>query len=252
MAVAIAIAVTLGVGCLTGAADAAPGDRYVALGDSYAAGPVLQPQVLGQPYWCSRSQVNYPALTAQALELPLADVTCSGAKSGDVVARQLGELTAETSLVTLTIGANDVQCSGLCQWQPGGLQAAVDNAAATKWGPLLDDIRRRAPKAQILVVGYGMYVPAGACPPSVAPWVGAVVQGPVDLFNAAMAAQADARGITFVDTHGPSAEHTACVPPGERWFEPETSASDAAKWHPTHAGMSGISALLVERLRAAG
>ncbi|MFI9364673.1 SGNH/GDSL hydrolase family protein [Kitasatospora sp. NPDC053057] len=96
-----------------------PTGPYVALGDSYTAGPKIDPQV-GEPGGCGRSGVNYPSLVAKALALvpgQFQDVSCSGARTGDLkVAQktddgpnpaQLDALTPATRLVTLGIGGND-------------------------------------------------------------------------------------------------------------------------------------------------
>ena len=53
----------------------------VALGDSFAAGPLIPPQVDERPWGCLRSSLNYAHQVAQALALELTDVTCSGAST---------------------------------------------------------------------------------------------------------------------------------------------------------------------------
>ncbi|WP_431950854.1 SGNH/GDSL hydrolase family protein [Nocardia lijiangensis] len=97
------------------------GARYVALGASYAAGPGLTP-VLDEG--CLQSSSNYPGQLAEALGLSLVDVTCSGATtanvlhepqrlpSGPVMPPQIGAVTADTELVTITIGGNDLGLIG--------------------------------------------------------------------------------------------------------------------------------------------
>ncbi|MDH6574850.1 SGNH/GDSL hydrolase family protein [Kitasatospora sp. MAP5-34] len=105
----------------TTSAVAAPSGPYVALGDSYTAGPAIDPQV-GTPTGCGRSGVNYPSLVAKELGLAagpgFADVSCSGATTADLTgvqrtaggtnAPQLDALSPATRLVTLGIGGNDV------------------------------------------------------------------------------------------------------------------------------------------------
>ncbi|MCU7824913.1 SGNH/GDSL hydrolase family protein [Kitasatospora sp. DSM 101779] len=92
---------------------------YVALGDSYTSGLKVPPQS-GTPAGCARSGANYPALVATGLGLTGAgfrDVSCSGARTGDLTAPQrtadgtnppqLDALTGTTRLVTVGIGGND-------------------------------------------------------------------------------------------------------------------------------------------------
>ncbi|WP_406198345.1 SGNH/GDSL hydrolase family protein [Kitasatospora sp. NBC_01560] len=96
-----------------------PTGPYVALGDSYTSGLKIAPQV-GEPKGCARSAVNYPSLVATALGLgagQFRDVSCSGARTGDLTGAQqtdgganppqLDALTPATRLVTVGIGGND-------------------------------------------------------------------------------------------------------------------------------------------------
>ena len=93
--------------------------RYVALGSSMAAGPGIRPPAAGAPRWAGRSARNYAHLVADRLNLHLGrefvDVTFSGATTAHVLAdRQHGQppqinaLDGSESLVTITIGGNDV------------------------------------------------------------------------------------------------------------------------------------------------
>ena len=90
------------------------GARYVALGHSFASGPLLGPPKPGSPPRCGRTAANYATLLAQRLRLTLVDVTCGGAKSQhilgpwDELPAQIESVTADTRLVTLSIGGNDV------------------------------------------------------------------------------------------------------------------------------------------------
>ncbi|MFC4508224.1 MULTISPECIES: SGNH/GDSL hydrolase family protein [Streptomyces] len=109
-----------------GAADAAPpSGPYVALGDSYTAGPGI-PGRSGTPTGCDRSDRNYPALVARRLDLPAGgfrDVSCSGATLADLDSAQstdhgtnpaqLSALDGRTRLVTLGMGGNDIGFASL-------------------------------------------------------------------------------------------------------------------------------------------
>src|SRR3954453_8804355 len=64
------------------AAAGARAANYVALGDSYAAGPLIPTPVL--PLGCLKSDHNYAHLTAPSLGLTLRDASCSGAKTNDM------------------------------------------------------------------------------------------------------------------------------------------------------------------------
>ncbi|MGW1625341.1 SGNH/GDSL hydrolase family protein [Streptomyces sp. NPDC002172] len=119
--VALAAAVTVGrEGGSAASPHTLPKGPYVALGDSYTAGPDI-PDRHGRPAGCERSDRNYPSLVAAGLGLRSAgfkDVSCSGAVTADLAApqttddgvnpAQLSALTASTRLVTLGIGGNDI------------------------------------------------------------------------------------------------------------------------------------------------
>ena len=61
---------------------------YVALGDSYTAGPVIPVQQT-DPLGCLRSDHNYPHLVAAALGVStFRDPSCSGAETGDMTNAQ--------------------------------------------------------------------------------------------------------------------------------------------------------------------
>jgi lysophospholipase L1-like esterase len=89
--------------------------RYVALGSSMAAGPGIRPRAAGAPWGSGRSACNYPHLVAEQLNLELVDVTFSGATTAHVLADhqrgappQITALNGSETLVTVTIGGNDV------------------------------------------------------------------------------------------------------------------------------------------------
>jgi len=77
-----AIAVVLAL-ALPAAASAA---SYVALGDSYVAGPLIPLQL--PPYGCLKSDHNYAHLAAPELGLELRDPSCSGAETEDMTQAQ--------------------------------------------------------------------------------------------------------------------------------------------------------------------
>src|SRR5690348_9198860 len=75
----------------------AGGPQYVALGDSYSAG-VGAGSYISSSGSCSRSTLAYPQLWANAhAPSSFVSVACSGAKTTDVSAGQLGALSASTT-----------------------------------------------------------------------------------------------------------------------------------------------------------
>jgi len=251
---------------------AAPVATYVALGDSYTAGPGI-PTQLSDPPGCQRSDHDYPHLVAAALGLALRDVSCSGAGTRDLTSPQavsggpnppqLDALDAATTVVTLQIGGNDIGFAELVagcisllpigapctvQYTSGGGDEISRRIAAT--GPrvaaTLAQIHRRAPGARIYVVGYPSILPGAGvgCWPVLpftfgdVPWLRAKQAE----LNAMLAARAAAGGATYVDTPAASTGHDACQLPGVRWIEPLVPLSPAAPVHPNGLGMEGVAA----------
>jgi lysophospholipase L1-like esterase len=131
--------------------------RYVALGDSYAAGQAID---------CTHTATSYPLLLDRLPGVDLvSDVSCAGATTTDIVASQLGALDKAVGLVTVTAGANDVDVAGLytvCAADPASaaclaaiqarqaeLPALFANLAA-----MYSRIAAASPQATILVTGY--------------------------------------------------------------------------------------------------
>jgi len=179
-----------------------PQGSYVALGDSYTAGPDI-PDQTGTTAGCDQSTSSYPYLVAQSLRLQLTDMSCSGATIADLSApqltgdgtnpAQLSPLAAATRLVTLGIGGNDIgwsaiitRCTELdlipvlipgetaadstpCQdyYTSGGTDQIRQKiqAAAGQLAGALTQVRHRAPHARVYVVGYPDLLPAagGTC-----------------------------------------------------------------------------------------
>src|SRR3954470_23847327 len=115
MGVRIAIAALAAAAGLASGAQGAP--RYTALGDSYAAGPLIPLQL--PPFGCLKSSNNYAHLAQLTLRYAeFGDPTCSGAETGNMTQPQnvppgpnppqFDSLSKGTRLVTLEIGGNDI------------------------------------------------------------------------------------------------------------------------------------------------
>lgn len=250
---------------------------YVALGDSAAAGPLIPNQ--DPALWCLRSSDNnYPRVAAKILNAQLTDVTCSGAKTTDFAQRQFGfvkpqydALKSTTDLVSITIGGNDV---GLVQTalgcvnllpEPIGLSckdrltSGGDQVAAAiaRWAPefgkALDEVKRRAPHAKILVTGYGTYIRPGGCYPVQPIWArdADYLQGSVNLLSATAKQEAEKRGATYVDLAAVSVGHDTCARPSERYLEGLIPTTIAAPLHPNAQGMAAFGATVARAAQQA-
>lgn len=191
LVVATALVVVAASGC--GGAEASHVDSYVALGDSFTSAPGVP--VTDMTTGCQRSDHNYPALLAEALDTRYVDVSCGGAATTAVEGPQ--ETTAGlkppqieavqkgTDLVTIGIGINDFalyttlvfECTHLAASDPLGspcraamatsdgdrLEQAVDEIGS-RVQAVLSSIRERAPEARVVLVGYPQLVPErGTC-----------------------------------------------------------------------------------------
>ncbi|MFA1551022.1 SGNH/GDSL hydrolase family protein [Actinomadura chokoriensis] len=262
---------------LTAPAEAAT-VQYVALGDSMASGPLI-PNITG-PVGCGRSTNNYAHKLAAALNANLRDVTCSGAKSkhmtesqstsvGGVdtgtVPPQFDALSTSTTLVTLTIGGNDVGLVGIAEdcmnLDPtatpckGEFEAEVAQRTAD-FGPrlsaVLDGIRARAPQARIVVTGYGLYIKKDGCWPlqPVLPTDANFLQGAVNAMNGVIRDQTTAHGGTYIDLVTPSAGHDACQSTSKRWVEGYVPVNLAAPLHPNAQGEAAYATIIGSKLNA--
>jgi lysophospholipase L1-like esterase len=140
----------------------AAGANYVALGDSYSSG-VGAGSESGS---CSRSPNAYPQLWANShAPASFHFVACSGAKTTDVINNQLSALSSATTLVTMTIGGNDLGFSSImidCNLYSDTTCVneinAAENTARTQLPGWLDtlysDIRAKAPNAKVVVLSY--------------------------------------------------------------------------------------------------
>jgi lysophospholipase L1-like esterase len=135
---------------------------YDALGDSYASGYGVPPYAA-----CGRSQSAYAVQLDGRQRIRLDDfVACAGATTTSLVTGgQLAALDADTDLVTLTIGGNDVgwstavtACIGGTDAQCASAVALVNARITTQLPALLDTVYAQvaaaAPDAHIVVAGY--------------------------------------------------------------------------------------------------
>jgi lysophospholipase L1-like esterase len=252
-------------------ARAAEAVHYVALGDSAAAGPLI-PHRHG-PLICLRSDHNYPSLVAGGLHVAdFKDVSCSGATIANLTKAQLGlrpqvdSLSAETTLVTLTIGANSagwaklaVMC-GLRSLEAGSPCTDLDDGAilrridglAKPYADGFSAIRAKAPNAQIVVAGYLRMTPEGgrSCWPRIPLAKGDLpyVDEAERRLNAQLRKSAEAAGATYVDVYGMSIGHDACA--ADPWVNGLISAQWGAVYHPNAVGMRQIGRRIVETLSA--
>jgi hypothetical protein len=282
---ALALLTTAGVltSCSSG------GTKYVSLGDSYTAGPLIPKQQL-DPLGCLRSDHDYPHLTAAALHLQLTDVSCTGAETkdmtrsqsiyfGETAAPQFDALDKSTKVVSLGIGGNDINFSTIVEnclatsssgptrvgqtcksfYTAGGVDqlAAVISATAPKVAAVITGIKQRAASGvKIFVMGYPALLPAtgtGCFPqmPLTTTDVPYLRQVALEL-NGTLRSVANANGATYVDVYTSEVPFNACTPASTRYVEPIIPSNPAAPVHPNARGMAHDAALLTAAMQKAG
>src|SRR3954470_21131474 len=219
---------------LLAAAPSARAADWVGRGDSYAAGPLIPNQSL-QPLGCLRSSRNFAHLAAARAGMSLADVSCSGAKTGDMTTAQstdagtnppqFNALSAATKVVSLQIAGNDIGFTEIlencvtynpfshpCQdrYVVNGRDEISARIAATgpKVAAVLAGIKSRSASARVLVVNYAAILPEtgrgcwpqGPLADADVPFLRAKEQE----LNAMVATRAAAAGATLVNDYAAS------------------------------------------------
>lgn len=229
-------------------AHASPADHYVALGDSYASGVGAGGTVSGGA--CQRSTNAYPSLYDAAIRpATYTFLACGGATTAGVRSTQIPAIPAGTSLVSITIGGNDVGFTSIfttCVLHGTSACTAALNAAEsyarTTLPGLLDttyaQIRAKAPGARLVVLGYPDFYDLG-------PWFclglsrtdHANIDAGIDVLDGVIAAAASRAHATFGDVRAAFRGHELCDG-GSAWLHSLNYLDIGESYHPTAAGQS--------------
>jgi lysophospholipase L1-like esterase len=222
--------------------------RYVALGDSYAAG-------MGggaEQGKCRLSPNGYPSVFAHRAGVDLVvNAACAGATTSDLLKHQLIALDDRTDLVTVSIGGNDLGVAEIAGSCAAGKAAACRNqvTAALSLLNVLPDrldtvysaIAQAAPNARIVVTGYTLLYDAsdpGAADFQTAAAINAATIGLNEVIRQAVDEQrADGKAMTYLPVD--FAGHAI----GDR--TPWLNTSGADVFHPTAAGYAEYASRLV-------
>ncbi len=235
---------------LAAPASASSAVRYVALGDSYASG-VGAGSYIGGSGSCDRSTNAYPQLWASAsAPASYTSVACSGATTGTVISSQLSALSSATTLVSITIGGNDVgfttvmetcvlESTSSCVSAIGRSEAEMTSQLPGELNAVLSDIEVAAPGARVVVTGYPDLYDLSRSPGC----IGLSTTDRTDL-NAAAAeldgqiqAAAGRYGDVYADVQGAFAGHEICD--SGSWLHSVNFLDLGESYHPTAAGQAG-------------
>jgi lysophospholipase L1-like esterase len=228
------------------AAPAAVGaDRYVALGDSFSSGVGTRSYTLSSS--CRRGVYAYPYLVAQQrANTALTFVACSGATTSDLMATQIGSVTPDTSIVSVTIGGNDIGFSNLIvQCTVADCSAALDRTRAglsTFLGPRLDTvytaIRGRALSARVVVLGYPRMFSTAGCFGTLGftSTERTKANQLADALDGLAAQRAAAAGVTYSSAIGAFTGHAVCS--WSAWLNGLNLFNSVESYHPNRNGNS--------------
>jgi lysophospholipase L1-like esterase len=231
---------------LAAAAPAATGDNYTALGDSYSSGVGTGSYTLDAA--CKRSVYAYPYLYTQKHPgTSLSFVACSGAKTADLLATQVQAVTSATTLVTMTIGGNDIGFANLIyQCTVADCSAALDsttaNLKATLDGPL-DQVfatvkSRAAQNAKIIVLGYPRVFSSTSCLGTlgISSTERTKANALADALDKEIAGRASLAGVTYESAIGQFTGHAVCsLSP---YLNGLNLFNTGESYHPTRSGQS--------------
>jgi len=220
--------------------------NYVALGDSYSSGVGTGSYTLDSA--CKRSVYAYPYLYAQKHPgTSLTFVACSGAKTSDLLAKQLQSVTKSTTLVTMTIGGNDIGFANLIyQCTVSDCSAALDSTAAnleTTLGHALDEVygtvkTDAADGATIVVLGYPRVFSGSSCLGSlgISSTEEKKANALADALDKVIATHAAADGVTYKSAISAFTGHAVCS--SSPWLNGLNLFNTGESYHPNRTGQS--------------
>jgi lysophospholipase L1-like esterase len=260
LAVVVAGLVAGSVAVPAAAQDSEPLD-YVALGDSYTSG-IGAPNIRISPLYvdpenpqpCFQASPGYVDVLDARDDVQLtANAACSGWTAAMVpiqvqVASAAGLLNAETDLVTMTAGGNDVKFLDVlqaCLFRPlkdcKTAVKAAEAVARTEVLPALTDayaaIRAKAPSAKIVVLGYPhLFSPEFGDNAFIADEAAKVFNKGTDTLNKVIEEAAKkSPGTVYVDVTDEFAGHGFGSPDSWFAFNP-ANPFDGVSFHPTATG----------------
>ena len=246
---AIIAASTLALPFALAPAASASSVNYVALGDSYSSG-VGAGSYTSSSGSCDRSTNAYSQLWANAnAPASYVSVACSGATTSTVISSQLSALSASTTLVSITVGGNDIGFSSVmetCVLDGSDCVSAVDSAESkaenqlpAELNSVLAGIRADAPNARVVVLDYPELYDlskSSSCIGLSTTNRAALNQG-AQILDSEIQAAAGRYGDVFADVQGQFAGHEICD--SSSWLHSVNILDISESYHPTAAGQSG-------------
>ncbi|HRA27899.1 SGNH/GDSL hydrolase family protein [Ornithinibacter sp.] len=249
-----ALALLIPVAVAAAPATAAPRDPvvYDALGDSYGSGYGVPPYSAT----CGRSEAAYAVQIDGRMRIDLDDfAACAGATTTSMLASQMGALDADTDLVTVSIGGNDIgwgtvvgACVAAGDAPCAGALAATTGVITTALPAVLDatyaQIAAAAPDAHVVVTGYPrLFSPEYGAYLNASPAEQHGMNEGADLLNSVIADAAAEYGFQFVDVTSRFVGHGVNAP--EPWV---LGLSDPGRFHPNLDGYEAYAAAVTSQV----
>ena len=231
---------------------------YVALGDSYSSG-LGAGSYISSSGSCDRSTAAYSALWASASHpASYVSVACAGATTSSVISGQLSALSSQTTLVSITVGGNDVgfesvmetcvlESTSSCVSAVSTAENQVSTILPGNMDRVLSAISAAAPNARVETMRRQIddqgeadlqYQPASAPRIEVSTTDRTVLNQAAGLLDQAVQAAAARHGDVFGDVRGPFTSHQICDG-GSSWLHSVNIFDISESYHPTAAGQSG-------------
>jgi hypothetical protein len=226
----------------------------VALGDSYSSGEGNPSYYQQRPCW--RSYGAYAWQLTYDLALDITDFeACSGATTSDVLHKQVegyhvGGLSISTGVVTLSVGGDDANFSGVlerCLFLKGACEnilrterALIRNQLPGRLDTLYHAIKHAAPNAKVIVLGYPYIF--GPCGKSAGV---PLLHDATDLLDTTIRAATRRNHVYFVDPRAAFTGHSECDK--DAWINHLYVSEPWVSYHPNEAGW-GEDAQLIEKL----
>ncbi|MDT4894251.1 MAG: hypothetical protein QOE97_3286 [Pseudonocardiales bacterium] len=243
------VAAVLGLLVVAATPAAAAGSRYVALGDSYSSG-VGSGSYTSASGNCLRSTLAYSQLWANShAPASYVSVACSGAKTTDVNANQLSALNSSTTLVSITVGGNDVGFSQVMQdcvvygtdTCVAEVNAAEADARANLPGKLdgtYNGVRSRSPSAKVIVLSYPrFYHDLWYCVGLSSTSRNKINEG-ADVLDGVIQQAAARHGFVFADVRSRFAAGHEICDGSASWLHSVEWSNLTESYHPTATGQS--------------
>lgn len=227
---------------VAGAGTASAADRYVALGDSYSSGTGTGSYTLHSG--CQRGTYAYPYLAArQRPDTDLVFVACSGATTTSLMSSQISSVTADTRLVSITIGGNDAGFADVmiacvtfgCASAIADARAFIERTLPSRLNTVYAAIKSNAPGARVAVLGYPRLFGSSGClaTTGISASERTQLNGMADLLRDVIRDRALAHGFAFVDAIPVFASHPIC---SNEWINGLNIIRTSESFHPNRPG----------------